>query len=578
MSVLTYPDDDIVELARAWASIGGHDDTPGAAVISRDVTESFLARSEPDDLDRRMRLLVRLAGALLDLDRYDGVEILESIVRWGPNAAGDRATPPTPDQMETVSPVIQARILLAKYNAERVIGGDTYLASKALEELDAIELDLSHMQGTAGRLASAEVSYIRAYTHAVLGDTRAAVSEFTASAKRVADMHSPAADSLRIRALAPAELLRDVEIPVDAAPPDEMQRDLDRVRWRARRTGLTYMAAYNISTAALGAAITAAGRRRRVGLIVGAAGARGAARLLRRPTQQYATIRAQHESEFESARSAAARQHFRARRIVCDSIILGKPFVLLLRNFELTRVTRRSRYEEPFALGRYVHVLQRRRLLPRSRGGASMFAANVQRNGPMEADLVEALTRYVPVVQIANAGDYSRDITVFDWIAERGESSAASLHIGNDDWEEVVRGLVRVAHFIVVWLGMESSGVGRELEIIRAEGRRQATVVVRVNSPSLDEARQVREVLGDLTGVDTGAAPEAPNAAELSGFRHIESSDVMLARLDEDPTFGDLVRDAVTRASMPLIDRLSDRSPDAERISNPDPVRPPRTA
>ena len=565
MSLQTDIPADVLELAGAWASIGGHDDSPGAAAVSRTVTEDFLAHSEPEELRSRMRLLVQLAEALLDLDRYDGVEIAESLVGWEPNTASTRATPPSPDERDILHPVMLARILLAKHHADRAISGETYFMSEALGQLEAVDLDLSRAHGTAARLASAEVSYIRACTLAVLGDARVAIAEFRASAERVANIDSAAAAELRVRASVPAELLGNILVPLDAAPPREMQRDLDRMRWRARLSGLLYTTAYNAANAALGAAITAGDRRWRVGLLTGAVGTRVAARQLQRPAREYDAIRTHQENELELSSSAAARDHLRARRIVVDSITRGQPFVLLLRNFELTRVTRRSRYEDPLALGRYLNALQRRRLLPRLRTGASMFAnANMRSIEPSEADLVRALTRYAPVVQVANVGDYSRDIGPMDWIAGPSVSSAASLHLGDQGWEEVVRGLVRAAQFIVIWLGMGSAGVDREFDIIRAAAREPATVVVRAGPSALEDAQRAREVLGGLADVEPGDARPALDPAETSGFRQVDSGAVAYSRLDEDPTFGDLVRKATTRASMPLLDRLRDQARDME--------------
>ena len=143
--------------------------------------------------------------------------------------------------------------------------------------------------------------------------------------------------------------------------------------------------------------------------------------------------------------------------------------------------------------------------------------------------LAGALQDRVGLVAIANPAE---------WLPHRLVSAPfANLVVDEKEWRKVVAAVIPAAQLIVVHRAGPSPGVNAELDLIRAAGRVDSTIVVR--EPALGDSRstQSRRRPKSRRGTLAGGAAVAPDLA-LGGFSTLEW---------RDETLGSLLSESVER-------------------------------
>ncbi len=231
----------------------------------------------------------------------------------------------------------------------------------------------------------------------------------------------------------------------------------------------------------------------------------------RRKTRDMAEgIHALHADLIAREDRESGQLHDAAVHVIWECITYGEPFVLFLRNFDVETPTSRSA----------------------RMGVASMLGAS-----EVEPALARAFDGVLPLLGLANP------LNRLPMIGSPGVSPVPKLELRTDSWEEHVSRLVALAHLIVVEIDTLSPGVGRELELIRAAGKQERTVLI--FAPEGDRA------LHDAISRGMGIKPGSPHrkvsvgSPELSDFkRAVDHADVPYESPRESQLFGDLLAGA----------------------------------
>lgn len=139
------------------------------------------------------------------------------------------------------------------------------------------------------------------------------------------------------------------------------------------------------------------------------------------------------------------RSHQRAIDIVANAMRMRKPFCLYLRNFGLGPRVYPAR-DDPSGIPQAMTLMPTR------------FDVELQRR------ITAVLAPTVPALSIRNPAGTTGDLPAFI--------------VDDDVWAELARTLVRNAGLIVVYFLSLTSGVAEELELIRAEGKQNAALIV----------------------------------------------------------------------------------------------------
>lgn len=174
------------------------------------------------------------------------------------------------------------------------------------------------------------------------------------------------------------------------------------------------------------------------------------------------------------------KPHQRAVGIVAAAMKGRRPFCLYLRNFGLGPRVYPAR-NDPFGLPQVVTM------------ASGQFDLTLQRR------IQEIVSPTVPALSIRNpAGD-------------GGEMPA--FIVGDGEWAELARTLVRNAGLIVMYFLSLTSGVAEELELIRSAGKQNTTLVV------TEEGNPFKDgILEAVTGAQRSEPPPVP--AQIEDFPH----------------------------------------------------------
>ncbi|MGZ3145777.1 hypothetical protein ACVDFE_28040 [Lentzea chajnantorensis] len=228
----------------------------------------------------------------------------------------------------------------------------------------------------------------------------------------------------------------------------------------------------------------------------------------------------------ELVRQAGA-VHRRSVGTVRSWLCTGEPFVLLLRNFELTERSGTSTLlAGPDDPADHVQVI--------SLGGGATPA-------------LTELAASVPLVLVASTTAGELELDHQDW----GQFTApVRLYLPHETWFDTVSTLITVTAQVVVWAAELTPGLARELELLTAEGRGEDTLVVldRLDDP-MTQAFLPRTGGERLTKDHPALArfPHVVDAAEL-GSRDLAGCPPLIAVLER--------LDAAHR--VPLDQRLAD--------------------
>ncbi|GAB3576956.1 hypothetical protein GCM10027445_41810 [Amycolatopsis endophytica] len=211
----------------------------------------------------------------------------------------------------------------------------------------------------------------------------------------------------------------------------------------------------------------------------------------------------------EAARQAHVNSAGAVRAWVCS----GQPFVLLLRNFELTE--RSGISDSEFVRGEeggdHVQILTHRK----SEGVLTELAGGV------------------PLVQVASTT--AGELEVNNWYG--GFVAPHRLYLPTASWFDTVRSLIAVADQIIVWADELTPSLARELGELTARGRCDDTLIL------MEEAN--RDPFAQIYLPRRAGEPLTPDHPVLADFPH---------RLDGTTLEGRTVRD--TPLLMRLVERL----------------------
>jgi hypothetical protein len=177
------------------------------------------------------------------------------------------------------------------------------------------------------------------------------------------------------------------------------------------------------------------------------------------PEFQLDYLRRQHhwypDSDLDGVIAAARRVHTRSAGAVRSWACAGQPFVLLLRNFEMTE--RSGVTTTGFMLSE------------------DEPADHVQVISYRDADSVlEQLDANVPLVQVASTKAGELEVDPFEMRFVVGNR----LYLPTATWFQTVSMLITIASQIVVWTDELTPSLSRELDELIAQGRTEDTVIL----------------------------------------------------------------------------------------------------
>lgn len=208
------------------------------------------------------------------------------------------------------------------------------------------------------------------------------------------------------------------------------------------------------------------------------------------------------------------KPHQHAVEIVANAMRQRTPFCLYLRNFGLGSRVYPSR-NDPFGLPQVMTMMSTR------------F------EGEMQQRIQSVLSPVIPALCISNpAGDSG----VFP-----------AFIVADEEWEPLARTLVRNAGLIIMYFLSATSGVSEELDLIRSEGKQDATLIVieeddpfkdtmtmevlfqvqrneppKVGAPMADFPHQVRRAEKDWDAIEAKLAEMAHSNVPLPVDAHME--------------------------------------------------------
>ncbi|WP_157528577.1 hypothetical protein [Nocardia sp. NRRL S-836] len=209
----------------------------------------------------------------------------------------------------------------------------------------------------------------------------------------------------------------------------------------------------------------------------------------------------------------ARAQHRRSAGAVRSWLCAGEPFVLLLRNFELTeRSGTTSFLLDPDDPADHVQVI------------------NLNDGAPALSELAAS----VPLVLVASTTAGELELGQ-NW----GQFTApVRLHLPDETWFDTVSTLIAVADQVVVWAAELSPGLARELDFLTSQRRTDDTLVVLDGVESPFAQAVLPRTGGERLTKDHPALapfPHVVDAGELKGRRMAECPSLVrvLDRLDE---------------------------------------------
>lgn len=187
----------------------------------------------------------------------------------------------------------------------------------------------------------------------------------------------------------------------------------------------------------------------------------------------------------------ARDQHRKSAGQVRAWLCAGEPFVLLLRNFELTErsgITPHAWWHDP---GDHIQVI------------------NLSAGGRVLGELAAA----VPLVLVASTTAGELELG-----PDFGQFTApVRLYLPDETWFDTVSTLIAVADQVIVWAGELSPGLARELDCLTAERRTEDTLVV------LD--RSLSDPTTAAVLPRTGGEPLTRDHPALAPFPHVVDAD-----------------------------------------------------
>jgi len=157
------------------------------------------------------------------------------------------------------------------------------------------------------------------------------------------------------------------------------------------------------------------------------------------------------------------KPHQRSAVIIANAMRQRKPFCLYLRNFGLGARVYPAR-NDPFGLPQVATL------------ATTMF------DGDMQRCIESVVSPVVPALCIRNpAGDM--DVL-------------PAFIVGDEEWEPLARRLVRNAGLVVMYFLSATSGVAEELELIRSEGKQDATLVVTEKDNPFEDNMGMEAIFG----------------------------------------------------------------------------------
>lgn len=172
----------------------------------------------------------------------------------------------------------------------------------------------------------------------------------------------------------------------------------------------------------------------------------------------------------------------------------GEPFVLLLRNFDLTErsgIARDGWWHDPEDPADHVQVI------------------NLSRGGRVLGELAVAVPLVVVASTTAGELELGPDFGQF--------TAPVRLYLPDGTWFDTVSTLIAVADQVIVWAAELSPGLARELQALTAAGRTDDTLVVL--DPSLSDP-----VPGAVLP-RTGGEPLTREHPALAAFGHVVDAD-----------------------------------------------------
>ncbi|TQM82019.1 hypothetical protein FHX81_4411 [Saccharothrix saharensis] len=172
----------------------------------------------------------------------------------------------------------------------------------------------------------------------------------------------------------------------------------------------------------------------------------------------------------------------------------GEPFVLLLRNFDLTErsgIARDGWWQDPEDPADHVQVI------------------NLSRGGRVLGELAAAVPLVVVASTTAGELELGPDFGQF--------TAPVRLYLPDETWFDTVSTLIAVADQVIVWAAELSPGLARELDALTAEGRTDDTLVV------LDAS--LSDPVPGAVLPRTGGEPLTREHPALAAFPHVVAAD-----------------------------------------------------
>jgi hypothetical protein len=209
-------------------------------------------------------------------------------------------------------------------------------------------------------------------------------------------------------------------------------------------------------------------------------------------------------------------------------LCVGEPFVLLLRNFELTErsgIAAMPPFEDPDDVpGDHVQVIN-------FRDGASALSE---------------LAAAVPLVLVASTTAAELELGHQDF----GQFTApVRLYLPDETWFDTVSTLIAVADQVIVWAAELSPGLARELDCLIAEQRTGDTLVV-LDAPDSD-------LFTRAWLPRTVSAPLRRDHPALVPFPHVVDASELGRRVAESPSLVDVLGRLDAAHQVPADQRLA---------------------
>jgi hypothetical protein len=236
------------------------------------------------------------------------------------------------------------------------------------------------------------------------------------------------------------------------------------------------------------------------------------------------------------------RRHYQSAFNLWTSLVDGRPFILVLRNFDLDEAAESapSNWEHDSAPGGLAQIID---------------------TAPLGDGLADALEAHTAMyVEVANNRPTDVELT----------RPPKALHLPDDAWMDTVGTLAVLAAGIVVCGGYATAGLEAELRLLRSLGREDDSVVL-VRSQHWHQTQSYQqETLGVLTGARFPLRhPLAPGHALLDGFPHVHEVDTLEpGPQGADPLLAPVLSRLRAAAALPRKERLSrlDRRLDRLRL------------